>query len=35
MSVAGQITLVTGATKGIGHAIAVDLARAGATVLMN
>lgn len=35
MSVTGQIALVTGATKGIGHAIAVDLARAGATVLMN
>lgn len=31
----GKIALITGATKGIGQAISVDLARAGATVLLN
>jgi 3-oxoacyl-[acyl-carrier protein] reductase len=35
MNMDGQIALVTGATKGIGLAIAADLAQAGATVLMN
>ena len=35
MNIEGRIALVTGATKGIGRAIACDLARHGANVLLN
>jgi 3-oxoacyl-[acyl-carrier protein] reductase len=31
----GQVAVVTGASKGIGAAIAVDLAAAGAAVVVN
>jgi NAD(P)-dependent dehydrogenase (short-subunit alcohol dehydrogenase family) len=31
----GQVILVTGATDGMGRALAADLARAGATVLVH
>ena len=31
----GRIALVTGAARGLGHAIAAGLARAGATVVLN
>ena len=33
MDLSNEVALVTGATRGIGHAIALELARAGATVI--
>jgi 3-oxoacyl-[acyl-carrier protein] reductase len=35
MSIAGQVAIVTGASRGIGRAIAVELARQGAHALVN
>jgi 3-oxoacyl-[acyl-carrier protein] reductase len=35
MTLDGQIALVTGATRGIGLAVSIELARAGAVVLLN
>ncbi|HZH83965.1 MAG TPA: SDR family NAD(P)-dependent oxidoreductase, partial [Phototrophicaceae bacterium] len=35
MTLAGQVAVVTGASRGIGRAIALSLARAGAYVVLN